>query len=309
MFFGLRTSPFMPHTLYRCEPVWIGPEGAMCAPRTSRFTLGDFRVRGTMLPSTLATLSSQARRGFTLIEIALVLVVVGLLVSGGLLAVSPVIQSAKVSETKQKIATVEAAILGYVIQNGCLPCPAARATTTGVTNNGTADYAAACGSGGACAGAGVALVPWTSLGISENDATDAWGRRFTFAVNQSLTNDLTTDVARTASGTFPTPTDVINVENLVGAGTDLGYTAIAYLIVSHGKDGSFGESRNGVIQADLQTGTANQGQPENGDNDLLFAVGEYNSLTGATYFDDIVSFKSFQPLILSCGSGSCGNPS
>ncbi len=37
--------------------------------------------------------------GFTLIEMAIVLVVVGLIVSGGIIAVAPVLQGAKVSET------------------------------------------------------------------------------------------------------------------------------------------------------------------------------------------------------------------
>jgi len=268
-------------------------------------------VRAISLSSTLATLASQTRRGFTLIEIAIVLVVIGLITSGGLLAISPVIQSAKISETKQKMATVEAAILGYVIANGCLPCPAARgAAATGVTNNRTADYTVACGSGGTCAGttSGNGLVPWVTLGLSQNDATDGWDRRFTYAVNPSLT-DAATDVQRTSAGAFPTPTDVINVQDLTaGAPVDQGYTAIAYLLVSHGRDGAFGETQRGNTIADTHASPAGEGQAENGDGDLTFANG-LPSGTGTGYFDDIVVFKSFQPLILSCGAGSCGNPS
>ena len=62
--------------------------------------------------------------GFSLIEIAIVLVVIGLLLSGGLLAISPVVQQSKVNETKAKMARIDAAIQTYVIANGCLPCPA-----------------------------------------------------------------------------------------------------------------------------------------------------------------------------------------
>lgn len=265
---------------------------------------------GTDSRTALTALVQHSRRGFTLIEIAIVLVVIGLLISGGLLAVGPVIQSAKISETKQKMATVEAALLGYVIANGCLPCPAARgASATGITNNGTADYTTACGSGGACTGAGNGLVPWVTLGIAENDAIDGWGRRLIYSVDPTLTN-ASNDVQRNSDGSFPTFTSTLGMENL--AGDTLGYNAIAYVLVSHGSDGSFGETVDGTTGADKYgqaAGATGLGQHENGNGDINFATGQTNSTNSTAYFDDIVSFKSFQPLILSCGAGSCGNPS
>lgn len=284
------------------------------SPQVWRLTMGELALLGTFKSSALALISSHtsshARRGFTLIEIAIVLVVIGLIVSGGLVAISPVLQSAKTNETKQKMATVESALLGYVIANGCLPCPALRGgAATGISNNGTADYTVACGSGGAgaCTGAGSGLVPWVTLGISENDATDGWNRRMTFAVDPAFTNDAT-DVQRNADGSFPALASTLRIENLVGAGADLGYTSLAYILVSHGPDGAFGESFSGNIGADPNGTPADQGQNENGDNDQIFASGPPSNV-GAGYFDDIISFKSFQPLIISCGAGSCGNPS
>jgi len=281
--------------------------------------MGDLALLGTFKSSVLALISSHisahARRGFTLIEIAIVLVVIGLIVSGGLLAISPILQSAKINETKQKMATVETAILGYVIANGCLPCPAVRgAATTGVSHDGTAPYTAACGSGGACTAGGNGLVPWVTLGISENDATDAWNHRFSYGVDPVLTN-ATNDVQRTADGSFPNFGTTGNESALIIetlAGVDMGYDAIAYVIVSHGFDGSFGETSFGTIGADKYgqaAGAAGLGQHENGNNDLTFSTGSVNNSNNAGYFDDMVSFKSFQPLIISCGAGSCGNPS
>jgi len=256
----------------------------------------------------------MVERGFTLIEMGIVLVVIGLVVSGGLLAVSPVIQSAKISETKQKMATIEAALLGYVIQYGCLPCPAGRgATATGLPNNGggtapTGDYTVTtpCG-GGTCTGAGNGLVPWIALGLSESDATDAWNRRLTYAVNPELT-DAATDVQRNASGAFPTlaSPNAIRIDDLAGA--NQGYTGLAYVLVSHGSDGAFGEARSGTLGADPHGTAADIGQNENGDGDTTFANGAPSN-NGAAFFDDLVSFKAVNTLILSCGSGSCGNPS
>jgi prepilin-type N-terminal cleavage/methylation domain-containing protein len=272
-------------------------------------------VLGTRRSKALAILTAQAQRGFTLIEIAIVLVVIGLITSGGLLAVSPVIQSAKISETKQKMATVEAAILGYVIQNGCLPCPARRdigGSPTGVANSSgvlAGDYTTACGSGGTCLGGTSVsgLVPWVSLGISQNDITDGWDRMFTYSVDTELT-DSSIDVQRTASGAFPALSVPLIVIQASTGTTPLGYASIAYSLVSHGQDGAYGETIRATTVA-ASGAPANEGQNENGDDDLTFATGLVNATQGATYFDDIVVFKSLQPLILSCGSGSCGNPS
>jgi prepilin-type N-terminal cleavage/methylation domain-containing protein len=266
-------------------------------------------VRAISLSSTLTTLTSHTRRGFTLIEIAIVIVVIGLITSGGLLAISPVIQSAKISETKQKMATVEAAILGYVIQNGCMPCPAQRgAAATGQT----ADTAGAVYTGcttNACVTNGEGLVPWVSLGLTQNDATDGWDRRFTYGVDP--TRAVASSMQRNADGSFPNFASTIDIETLAGA--DQAYTSIVYVLLSHGQDGSFGESQSGAIGADKYgqaAGATGLGQNENGNfNDLDFANGSINASAAVGYFDDIVVFKSFQPLILSCGAGSCGNPS
>ncbi|MBL8630256.1 MAG: type II secretion system protein [Rhodospirillaceae bacterium] len=242
--------------------------------------------------------SWKRARGFTLIEVGIVLVVIGLVLSGGLLATGPVIKSAKISETRQKMGTVEAALLGYVISNGCLPCPAVRGSaTTGVSHNGTAAYTTACGSGGACTGGGSGLVPWVTLGISENEATDGWNRRMTYAVDPALT-DSSSDVQRNASGSFPTFTSALVMQNL--SGTSLGYTSIAYILVSHGPNMFGGESVSGNTGA-TPTDTS---EVENADNDVTYRTGAPSGT-----FDDILEFKSLQPLIISCGTGSCGNPS
>src|SRR5262245_59637586 len=69
-------------------------------------------------------LGSVRALGFTLVEIAVVLVVIGLIVSGGLLGLSPVLQNNKVTQTNGQMDKIEQSLVLYVIQNGCLPCPA-----------------------------------------------------------------------------------------------------------------------------------------------------------------------------------------
>ncbi len=261
-----------------------------------------------------AAFSASARRGFTLIEIAIVLVVIGLLLSGGLLAVSPIVQSAQTNETKQKMITVENALLAYMIANSCLPCPAQTGLATGaagsgLNRNGTATYTG-CNTTVVCTGGGVGTLPWITLGLSESAATDAWGRRFRYAVDPNLTD--ANSMQRNSDGSFPAFNSTIALENTDGTAIT-GYTAVAYLLLSHGLDGSFGEAQQtGTTTGDKYgqaAGNAGVGQHENGNGDLTFAVGISNTTSSVQHFDDIVSFKSFQPLIISCGAGSCGNPS
>jgi prepilin-type N-terminal cleavage/methylation domain-containing protein len=259
--------------------------------------------------------ANHLARGFTLIEIAIVIVVIGLLVGGGLTAISPVIQSARLTETKQKMATVDSAVLGYIITNGCLPCPAARnigGTPTGLSNDGAEQAVGTpCATDGTCLGGADAagLVPWVTLGLSRDDVTDGFGRMFTFAVDGELTNG-TNDMQRT-NGTFPalTAPNIVIQDLTAGAPVDFTYNSLAYVLVSHGPDGSFGETPGATLIANLYNTPANEGQNENGDDDVRFATGNSNAVNGTAYFDDIVTFRSLQPLILSCGSGSCGNPS
>ncbi len=117
----------------------------------------------------------QRHRGFTLIEIAIVLVVIGLLLSGGLLAVGPVIQRAQITETQDKLDRIEDAIVLYVLQsdNQCLPCPGDGALATGSGNDGLSEddgtptfYGNGCSPNGGCrAAGGDNVVPWRTLGV------------------------------------------------------------------------------------------------------------------------------------------------
>jgi len=60
-------------------------------------------------------------KGFTLIEMAIVLVVIGLLVSIGAALIGPLTKRAKLSETRETVKAVREAFFGYAVKNGYLP--------------------------------------------------------------------------------------------------------------------------------------------------------------------------------------------
>lgn len=72
------------------------------------------------------------KRGFTLIELAIVLVVIGLLVTigGGLLGT--LTKRAKVTETREIVKTAKDAVFGYAVKNGHLPADLEAAGAKGI---------------------------------------------------------------------------------------------------------------------------------------------------------------------------------
>ena len=127
--------------------------------------------------------------GFTLVEMAVVLFILGLLIAGLL---GPLETQLEARDRRQTLDTMEVildALYGYAITNRRLPCP--NTDGDGVEQldtdiNGTDDYDAFTGpaldaivaSGGDCINE-EGFVPWVTLGVKQGDA---WGNRFTYRV-------------------------------------------------------------------------------------------------------------------------------
>ncbi len=247
----------------------------------------------------------ERKRGFTLIEIAIVLVVIGLLLSGGLLAVAPVLQSSRVTETNSKLDLIEDALLLYALRNSCLPCPATGNLASTNANAGLAvddtqgAYQVACATD-ACTNLAQGVVPWRNLGLSEADATDGFGYRISYAVTSNLAQAPNMERVGTV---YPQGTLVVNNRQAV----DL--TAVeqaAYVLLSHGPDGSLGFATTSGVQKIDPNGSANQLDNSNG---TPFVQDELFGITGANYFDDIVRWRTGPIIVQLCGVGRCGNPS
>ena len=103
--------------------------------------------------------------GFTLIEMAITLLIVTLLLGGLIVPLSAQIEQRKFSETQKALEEIKEALIGYAIIHGSLPCPSTE------TNPNNAAYGVAdtnCQSPPIVEG----YVPWKTLGVSE---MDAWG--------------------------------------------------------------------------------------------------------------------------------------
>ncbi|MBY0508623.1 MAG: type II secretion system GspH family protein [Rhodospirillaceae bacterium] len=251
--------------------------------------------------------------GFTLIEMAIVLVVMGLAVSGIVTVGASIGTSAKYGETQRIMAKVQDALRVYVTQHGCLPCPAlgsedptASGTLAGLSRDTVGSYVTAttfCTSNTCLTNNGV--VPYKTLGIGPQEYLDAWDSMFTYRIGAGLAAD--NAMVRTPPSTFPAgDITVVNARSTAILVT----TEAAYVLVSHGGDGAFAFRQTGSQRPDVygQTGSAG-GQDENRDGDATFAQGDEDALATVAHFDDLVVFETAPLMIFRCGSGACGNPS
>jgi prepilin-type N-terminal cleavage/methylation domain-containing protein len=265
------------------------------------------------------------QRGFTLIEIAIVMVVVGLLLSGSLLALAPVLQGSKLSETNGKLDRIEQALLVYVIQNGCLPCPAnpslassASAPAAGQSVTGGAPgtaYTTGCAPATCTYDAGTSGpggVPWSNLGLSESDATDAYGDRIAYEVGPSALTQ-SNGMLRTPPSSYPSGS--INIQNYSGTAQTTTSNKAAYVLISYGADRSFAYPASiGGTALTSKYGQAADNSTAQGINANGNATGDtyvqdtFKGAQSTAYFDDVVRWRTAPNIIQNCGTNACGNP-
>jgi prepilin-type N-terminal cleavage/methylation domain-containing protein len=118
--------------------------------------------------------------GFSLIEMALVLAIIGLVLGGMLLTLSAQVERHNFDTTQNRLQQARDALLGFAIANGRLPCPAS------ATSNG---FESPVGGGTACTNPYDGYLPAVTLGFQPVDnggyAVDAWNNRIRYAVTQT----------------------------------------------------------------------------------------------------------------------------
>jgi type II secretory pathway pseudopilin PulG len=208
-------------------------------------------------------------RGFTLVEIAVVFVIIALLLGMLVVPLSTQVDQQRIGDTQKHARTITEAILGFAVANGRLPCPATATTASTTAGAGLENKA------GAACGITEGVVPWTTLGVQE---TDSWGQRYTYRVTPAFADDpaggLQASFQLTDNGGITVTSG--------GAAPITIATNVAAVMVSHGKNGIGGYKSDGT-----QVAGAAGDELENADNDTTFI----SKLPEPT-FDDLIVWVS-----------------
>jgi prepilin-type N-terminal cleavage/methylation domain-containing protein len=168
-----------------------------------------------------------AQRGFTLIELAIVLVIITILIGGLAMPLSAQIQARRIAETRADMRAIQDALIGYAMRQPAgqpyLPCPDNDGDGKEDLPRGDTDNECVRIRGG---------LPWRTLGIDE---ADAWGSRYTYAVSKPFTN---------SAGFESVDDGDLDVHRSAACSGD-GMTGVAVVIVSHGPNARGAQNMSG----------------------------------------------------------------
>jgi len=193
-----------------------------------------------------ATFFTLASRGFSLIELAIVLFIITLLMGGLLPTITSQLDQQRTNETRKQLDDIQQALIGYAVNNGRLPCPAI------TTSYGVEDPPG----GGTCTNPYDGFVPAATLGVptgvdnqgNKGFAVDAWGNRIRYAVTTWSINTFTTTGSMKANFSTPLAPNLIvcSTASTTSTGCSVANSSLTSLpgipavIFSTGKNGASG---------------------------------------------------------------------
>ena len=209
---------------------------------------------------TYRVLPPRLQSGFSLVELAIVMLIVSILLAGVLMPLSMQREVRSYADTKKTMDDIKEALMGFALANGRLPCPAPKGTPDGTAGAGTEAYSV---STGLCT-SNPGVVPWVTLNVPE---TDEWGGRFTYRVTPAFADIHPTSI--TWGGCTPVPAPAsptsfalcasgdmkIQSRTTAKAAYDLTNVALPAVFISHGKNGRGAYRTNGVQIAPAPGGT------------------------------------------------------
>lgn len=241
------------------------------------------------------TARQRREGGFTLIELSIVVMIVGLTMSAFGAAFVQYLQSAREKAVQQKIEDIESALGRFQAINGRYPCPA-RLNAQPDTSMFGVEVSANCSSASSspsttirASGTGgrmvrIGAVPVRTLNLPDDYATDPWAMRILYGVTEMLTSP----------GTFAQNMGAYSIVDSAGNSVITPPGSGHYAIISVGPDslGTFtaqGAAGPACITARLDGENCNH-------DATLRATVLYSTATGNTHYDDYMTYAGARAL-------------
>lgn len=228
-------------------------------------------------------LYQSLKSGYTLVELSVVIIIVGLLTAGGLAVGASMVERAAYIDTQKLINQLDRSLKDYYIVNGSLPCVASLTIQPGQTDFGEAID---CNNPATPAGTfregspavRIGMIPTRTLGLSDSAAQDKYGSRIIYAVSEELADP----------NTFGANDGAIRVEDMADIAI---LSNAAYFIASVGRDRKGGYSYN---LGDIPTDCGSSGNLDVRNcvlDDVVFRDAPFNNGdVEDMFFDDITQW-------------------
>jgi len=223
----------------------------------------------------------QHAGGFSLIELAVVIVIITLLLGSLLIPLATQIDNRRYAETEKQLAHIREALIGFALAKRYLPCPA-KSETNGLEDRDPATNACTDpGSGPTRAG----FLPWVTLGVTRQDA---WDNLFRYSVTPGFANsdpdlyfalDTNGDIQIKASST-------VNLTN----------NEIPAIVLSHGKNGYGATSSSGTARVSPGSWAGDEQVNATGFDKVYVRVRTENTAASGGEYDDVVAWVSLNQL-------------
>ena len=227
------------------------------------------------------------QKGFTLIELAIVLVIVGVLIGSFVGTIGARIDSTKRADTQSDFEIIKNAILGYAYSNDPphLPCPCTTNCESGIANAGRENrdgngYCTADATNGS-----LGYLPWGELGLKPSDS---WNTLYRYWVDRDFSYDGSTPSIKTF-GLSHVGNGLIRTRSPDGTATPKVATNAVVVVLTHGKNTYGGLSVDGVSRPAIPAGNVDEKENRDANSEFLSRTPtEPGASTAGGEFDDIV---------------------
>lgn len=274
---------------------------------------------------------ANSQRGFSLLEIAIVMIFAGLFIAG--YAAAAKVERAKYNQevNPERLATITAALEQYRAENGFYPCPALPSAPVGTSDHGRADDCTApwsmtgfgCDADGVCVKAGrlydhddnpstdpvpmrvrEGAIPTTALNLPSSVAGDTYGRQFRYAVAEVLAADKPTYTKYESLGGI----DIVTAANVSALDTPESTRFAVFGLGADGRGGYVHGSGRAYLPCIADRMDSINCDQTNSAKAVYRTASRAvpNDITAANYFDDFVEWQ--KPSAATASTLSVSNP-